>query len=97
MYFLLFISAIKLRYSHPDVPRAFKLPWGNFGMWLVSGIGLMAVIFAFFIGFFPPEELAVGSPVFYVTFLICGVIVFVITPIIINMMKKPGWKKETEK
>lgn len=96
MYFLLFISAIKLRYSHPDVPRAFKLPWGNFGMWLVSGIGLMAVIFAFFIGFFPPEELAVGSPVFYVTFLICGVIVFVITPIIINMMKKPGWKKEPD-
>lgn len=96
MYFLLFISAIKLRYSKPDVPRAFKLPWGNFGMWLVAGAGLIAVIFAFFIGFFPPEQISVGSPVFYVSFLIGGIIVFVGVPIIINKLKKPEWKKNID-
>ena len=26
MYFLMFISAIRLRYTHPSVPRAYKIP-----------------------------------------------------------------------
>jgi amino acid transporter len=96
MYFLLFVSAIKLRYTRPNVERAFKLPWGNFGMWLIAGVGILAVIFAFFIGFFPPEQLQVGNPTFYVSFLIGGVIVFVGIPIIINMIKKPEWKTENK-
>jgi len=26
-------SVIKLRYSHPDVPRPYRIPWGKFGLW----------------------------------------------------------------
>ncbi len=98
MYVMLYSSAIKLRYTQPDVERSYKVPGGKFGMWIIAGIGLLAVLFAFFIGFFPPAQLTVGSPTFYVVFLIVGVIIFVGTPIIINRFKKPEWvSKENEK
>ncbi|MBN1198763.1 MAG: amino acid permease, partial [Bacteroidales bacterium] len=96
MYVLLYLSFIKLRYTQPDVKRAYKLPGGKTGMWIISGFGLLAVIFAFFIGFFPPAQLAVGSPTFYVWFLIGGVSLFVIIPIIIGYLKKPEWKTKSD-
>ena len=92
MYFLLYLSFFKLRFSKPDVKRAYMLPGGKLGMYLIAGIGLLAVIFAFFIGFVPPAQLEVGSPEFYVSFLVTGVVIFVALPIVIEMMKKPEWK-----
>ena len=50
----------------------------------------------FFIGFFPTALLTVGSPTFYVVFLILGVIVFVGAPIIINKSNKPSWKVDSD-
>ena len=91
MYILLYVSAIKLRYSQPDVHRTYKVPGGNFGMWIVAGIGMLAVVFAMIVGFFPPSQLTVGSPTFYVSFLIVGVIIFVGAPLIINGLKRPEW------
>jgi len=97
MYLLLYASAIRLRYTQPNVPRAYKLPGGKFVMWLVAGIGILAVLFAFIIGFFPPSQLEVGSPLFYVLFLAIGVLVFVLLPIIIGAIKKPEWKTDANK
>jgi putative glutamate/gamma-aminobutyrate antiporter len=91
MYILLYSSAIKLRYSHPEIVRPYKIPGGKAGIWIVAGVGLLAVLFAFFIGFFPPAQLTVGSPAFYIVFLISGVVVFVGAPIVINKLKKPRW------
>jgi amino acid transporter len=97
MYGLLYAAAIKLRYSQPDVPRTYKVPGGNPGMWLTAGTGFIAVLFAFIVSFFPPAQLTVGSPAFYISFLIAGVIIFVSAPIIINRMKKPAWMPNEEK
>lgn len=91
MYALLYAAAIRLRYSQPNVNRTYKVPGGNIGMWLVAGIGLLSVLFAMVVGFFPPTQLTVGSPQFYVVFLIIGTIVFVSAPLIINWLKKPSW------
>ena len=33
VYVLIFPAVIKLRYSHPDVPRPYRIPWGKFGLW----------------------------------------------------------------
>jgi len=96
MYFLLYCSAIRLRYTQPNVERTYKIPGGKLGMWIIAGIGLLAVIFAFFIGFFPPDQLAVGSPTFYVIFLIVGVLVFIAAPLIIHQLKKPSWKQNID-
>ncbi|MBT3581385.1 amino acid permease [bacterium] len=88
MYILLFAAAIRLRYSKPDVVRAYKVPGGNFGMWLVSGIGILGAIFAIIVGLYPPAQLAIGNPLFYVGFIITGIIIFVLPPIIIFELKK---------
>lgn len=96
MYILLYAAAIRLRYKRPDAHRQYKVPGGNAGMWLTAGVGLAAVVFAFVVGFFPPAQLTVGSPAFYVIFLACGVVVFVGAPLLINHFKRPAWKAFAE-
>jgi len=63
-------TAIWLRYTQPDVKGSYKTPVGNFGMWLVGGEGILGALFANIVGLFAPQQLAVGSPLFYVLFLI---------------------------
>lgn len=92
MYLILYAAAITLRFKKPDVHREYKVPGGNTGMIVVAGIGMIAVLFAMVVGFFPPQQLTVGSPAFYVIFLIVGTIIFVGTPLVIHHFKKPGWK-----
>ncbi|MBU0456305.1 MAG: amino acid permease [Pseudomonadota bacterium] len=91
MYFLLFAAGIRLRYSKPNVPRAYKIPGGNFGMWLVGGIGMLAVLFAFCVAFIPPAELKIGTPALYVGLVIAGLVFFVGAPIVIHAFKKESW------
>ncbi len=91
MYLLLFAAGIRLRYSRPDVHRTYKIPGGNWGMWLVGGFGILAVFFALCIGFVPPGQLQVGTPALYIGLVATGLIVFVGAPILIHAFKKPSW------
>ena len=93
MYVLLYAAAICLRYKKPNVPRAYKIPGGKFGMWLVAGIGILAVLFGIVVSFFPPSQLHISRPEVYTLFVLIGSIVFVTLPILINYFKKPEWKK----
>ncbi|MGO3719868.1 MAG: amino acid permease [Mesonia hippocampi] len=94
MYMLMYAAAIKLRYSQPDLERSYKVPGGKTGIWSIAGIGLLAVVFAFIVGFVPPSQLPVGSPILYVTLVTAGLVIFVSAPLIINKFKKPSWKKD---
>lgn len=96
MYVLLFSAAICLRYKAPDVPRSYKIPGGNFGMWCVAGIALLGALFAIGVGLVPPAQLAVGSPLFFVLFLVIGLIVFISLPLIIIHFRKPSWKTDKD-
>jgi glutamate:GABA antiporter len=96
MYILLYAAAIRLRYTQPNVERTYRIPGGNFGMWIVAGVGLLAVLFAFVVGFFPPEQLKVGTPAFYVGFVIAGTLVFLAAPFVISLFRKPEWKQQTD-
>ena len=91
MYILLFAAGIRLRYTKPQVPRTYKIPGGNFGMWLVAGVGILAVTFAFCVGFIPPAKLQIGTPCLYVSLVVIGLVIFVGLPIIIHACKKPAW------
>ncbi len=93
MYILLYASAIRLRYSQPNVDRAYKIPGGNAGMWLVAGIGLLGAIFTFAISFLPPSQIATGSELFYEGFLIVGTVVTCAIPFVIYAMRKPSWRR----
>ena len=90
MYVIMFIAAIKLRYSHPDVERPYKVPGGNAGMWVVSGVGALAGVAGIILGFVPPQGMTV-SILFYESFLIGGLGLIVLIPFVIHKLKKPDW------
>ncbi len=61
-YILMFPAAIKLRYSHPDVPRPYRVPGGQLGMWIAGGICTAFVLLASFVAVFPDViETALGA------------------------------------
>ena len=92
MYLLLFAAGIRLRYKKPNVHRPYAVFGGNKGMWLVGGVGFVSTALILLLGFVPPEQLNTGSILFYESFLIIGMLVFIAIPFIIDRVKKPHWK-----
>ncbi len=91
MYVLMFLAAIRLRFSEPNVHRAYKVPGGKVGMCVAAGIGLLTSIITFIIGFFPPAQLKTGSVFIYDLSLGVGVLVMVAIPMCIYHFRKPSW------
>lgn len=87
MYVLMFGAVIMLRYSQPEVVRPYKIPGGKLGVWLVAGSGLIATLLAFILSFIPPDQISIGSPMQYVTLLICGTLTFISIPLLIYKLK----------
>jgi amino acid transporter len=81
-YIFMFAAAIRLRYKHPHVKRAFTIPGGLCGIWLVCGLGIMTCVGAIILGFSPPSQIAVGNIMTYEAILIVGMIIFCLPPII---------------
>jgi putative glutamate/gamma-aminobutyrate antiporter len=96
MYLLMFISAIRLRYSKPHVPRTYRIPYPHKGIWFVSIVGMIASLAAIFLGYVPPSQLNVGSLLFYDGFLIVGLIIMCGIPLVIYQFRKPHWVKFDE-
>ena len=46
------MPGIKLRYTQPDLKRSYKVPGGKMGMWLIAGVGFLAVAFSSIVTFF---------------------------------------------
>jgi putative glutamate/gamma-aminobutyrate antiporter len=101
MYILMFIAAIKLRYSKPHVPRAYRAPFKSKGIWLFSCMGIFSSCFAIALCFVPPSNLKVGNPTVYALLLAGGLIVMCAIPLFIHRHRKPHWtlhfKTETER
>lgn len=95
MYMLMYAACIRLRYTQPDLVRSYKVPGGNTGMLIIAGIGFLAVAFAFVVAFFPPTQLPIGSPAFYVGTVMAGTVIFVAAPYIISaFVKKKSVKQQ---
>jgi glutamate:GABA antiporter len=52
-YLLMFPTVIKLRYSHPHIPRPYQLPWGNAGAWIAGGITTAWMVLGSWVAIFP--------------------------------------------
>ncbi|WP_067531227.1 amino acid permease [Nocardia crassostreae] len=91
IYMFMYAAAIRLRYTQPDLPRAFKIPGGTPGMWIFAGIGFLAVAFAFILAFVPPSQLPIGNKATYIALVAGGAIIFSAVPLIIEKLKKPSW------
>jgi len=94
MYMMMYASGIKLRYTRPDLRRGYQIPGGKMGMWLVAGVGFLAVVFSFIVTFFPPSQLPVGSPAFYTGLVIAGTVIFLAIPLIICAVMKRNRKNQ---
>ncbi len=92
MYLIMYVAAIRLRYSQPDKARPFKIPGGMFGMWFVGLIGLAGALVATVFSFVPPKQISTGSPLIYVGILLVGCAVFAVIPFILYAFHKPSWK-----
>ncbi len=87
-YVLIFISAIVLKYKKKQLKRPYAVPGKTVGMWIVAGIGILASIAVFFLGFVPPEEVGAGDELFFTLFLIIGLIIFTLIPFFILLCNK---------
>ena len=93
LYALMFISALILRYKKPEVERSYKVPGkNNLGMWIVSTVGVLACLCVFIVGFIPPEQITTGDILRYEFFLVGGILLFLLLPLIIYEYKKDSWK-----
>ncbi|NCD34985.1 MAG: amino acid permease [Spartobacteria bacterium] len=93
MYVMMFVAAIRLRYKCPDARRTYRVPGGNAGMWLVAGGGCLASLFCIIVGFFPPSQLtAMKDIIFFEIFLLAGMTILIIPPLIIYKIRKPEWQ-----
>ena len=93
MYILMFVSGIVLRYKYPNVKREFKIPYKNIGIWFVASIGIIGSFIALISGFLPPPQFIKKNIIFYEIFLISGIVIFCLIPIIIHSIRKPSWHK----
>jgi amino acid transporter len=93
MYLLVLTAAIKLRYTEPDTPRAYRIPGGRYvGMWIVAGMGILGSGFGLIIGFVPPAELEHWPTPIYVGAIAAAILVCSAPPFLLDRFKRPGWR-----
>lgn len=82
-YALVFAAAIRLRYSAPMVQRAYEIPGGKPGMWLAVILGITSCFIAIGVGFQPPAQLKIANVAYYEAFLIGGLLLFCVVPLLL--------------
>lgn len=95
-YMLVFAAVIRLRYTQPDVPRAYKIPGGIAGVWIVGGVGFFATAFAFVVGTLPTSDAGMPAPI-YVLIMLGGTALLSIIPVMVILrFRKPDWVASKE-
>jgi amino acid transporter len=91
MYVLMFIAAVRLRRTQPDRPRGYRAHW----LGLLCLLGGVSSVTAFVIGFVPPSQLGHQSPLLYAVLLVAGILAIgIVPPLLMDRLRKPGWKTE---
>jgi amino acid transporter len=52
-YLWIFPAALKLRYSHPNVPRPYRHPWGMAGIWTSTSLVTFWILLGSWVAIFP--------------------------------------------
>jgi len=84
MYFLMYISVVRLRFTKPDAPRPFKIPGGKPGLAVIVGLGVAGAAFTFFLGFIPATHLSMEGTIAYVAVMAVGMIAIIGTPFLLH-------------
>jgi glutamate:GABA antiporter len=91
VYIALFAVAIWLRYKHPSVERAFRIPCGKIGIGIVCLLGILSSFSAIILGFIPPAQLTIGRVWVYEVILVIGILLLTAPPIILYLKRRPNW------
>ena len=86
MYMILFMTALKLRRTQPEVPRGFRAP----AMRLVGWVGFSASMLAFVIGFFHPPGSSMNNVV-HISLLLLGIVILGGGPLLFCRFRKSSW------
>jgi amino acid transporter len=97
MYMLVFASVVALRYSQPETARAYRIPGGMAGVWIVGGAGFVACLFTLVVGFFPPSNVESGSTLVYVVGMIIGTILLSCPPFLFLATKGRLWARASHR
>lgn len=87
-YGLVFLAALRLRYTVPMIDRPFRVPGGASGIWGIVCVGCMACFFGFWIVYLPPAQLDVGDKTIYQAILIISFIVLSLIPILFSIKRR---------
>ncbi len=82
-YIFFFAAAIKLYRQLPEDKQSFRIPGGLIGTYLIGGIGIVTCFIGVIIGFIPPGNLMETSTVYYELFLVLGLVLSAVAPLII--------------
>src|SRR3954453_18567268 len=89
VYVLMFITAVRLRRTQPDVERGYRAPMLS----TLCTVGLVASAAAIVIGFVPPSQFESGSSAAYVSLILAGTVLLgLLPPWLFLKFRKPTWK-----
>ena len=89
VYLLMFVAAVKLRRTQPDVERGYRAPM----LTLLCVVGFLASAAAIVIGFVPPSQFESGNAAGYVGTILAGtVLIGLLPPWLFLRLRKPTWK-----
>lgn len=80
MYVLMFLSALRLRTKIKYQEQVFTIPGKKTGLWLICLLGLIGCAITLLVGFIPPNNINIGSKLYY-EILFCGGIIVMTLPI----------------
>jgi glutamate:GABA antiporter len=89
MYVLMFVAAFRLRRSQPDHTYGYKAP----ALGLLCLVGGVSSVAALAIGFIPPSQFGHLNPLTYAVLILVGILaVGILPPLLLDRLRKPGWK-----
>lgn len=83
MYVILFAAALVLKYTKFSEIRPFSVPYGKLGMWVACTLGIIGSLIALVVGFIPPSDINIGTPMRYEIIFISGMVSLILPSLIL--------------
>jgi amino acid transporter len=93
VYVLVFISAVVLRYTQPNLVRPFCIPGGNVVIVLMCIMAVIVCLGGFVLGWFPPKQIGFFSQSEYVGYIMLGDVLVLGIPLVLLLLQKPRCRK----